>query len=91
MEIWKYSVYPGGTTLRMPAGAEILCVQPQHEDICMWARVHPDSELETRRFRVFGTGHPMDEGQRKYLGTAQVWNGRFVWHVFEEFTMEGEQ
>lgn len=66
----------------MPEGAAILCVQAQHDNICLWALVTPNRPREKRVFRIHGTGHPCDE-EGNYIGTVQTADGAFVWHVFE--------
>ena len=67
----------------MPKGARILAVQTQREAPCLWAEVELGAELQLRIIEVFGTGHPIDERPRKYLGTFQLLNGDFLGHVFE--------
>lgn len=85
-KIWKYTFEGGAAqTFEMPEGATILSVQTQHDEVCLWAMVDPDSRRETRTFELIGTGNPVTnipKGMRRtYRGTAQV--GGFVWHVFE--------
>lgn len=42
------------------------------------------SWLKRRRFRVYGTGHPMAAGYDAWhVGTFQTHGGHGVWHVFE--------
>lgn len=68
----------------MPRDAEILCVQMQQEDVCLWAEVVPERAKVKRRFEIFGTGHPIDPNiDKKYLGTVQLLAGGLVLHVFE--------
>lgn len=64
----------------MPADAEILTIQIQRGVPCVWALVVPGEELETRYFKIYGTGSEIYEGG-KYIATYQT--GSFVWHVFE--------
>lgn len=72
-------------TLEMPCGAEILTVAIQNGLFCLWARVDvgdPEAMVEiSRDFRVFGTGQVWREEVYEYVGT--VFDGGFVWHVFE--------
>lgn len=84
--IWKF---PLKTTdaqkLSLPKGAEILCVQTQFNEPCLWALVE-EGNTEFRVFETFGTGHPVhcDMGvDRKYIGTYQLDGGSLVFHVFE--------
>lgn len=71
--------------IEMPMGSEILCVQVQHNQPCVWARVIPDAAPVKRLFAVYGTGHPMVTKQAdQYVGTFQLEGGAFVGHVFCE-------
>ena len=83
--IWKFPLYVSDTVrVNMPKGAEILTVQRQGEQACLWAIVDATAEREERVFEIYGTGNGMvqDMGiQRKYIGTFQ--EPPFVWHVFE--------
>lgn len=66
----------------MPCDAEILSVQVQGQDICLWAIVSPDAKMEVRYFHIVGTGHEMPECRTSFVGTVQL--GSFVGHVFSE-------
>ncbi len=70
----------------MPVGAEILDIQSQHDDMCIWAVVEPNKERETRGFFVVGTGHPLPPDAGDYLSSVQhrIGNTILVWHIFEE-------
>lgn len=71
--------------IEMPKEARILCVQVQKEVACVWAIVDPEQPTETRTFRLFGTGQPMDivVGSHRYIGTFQLLAGDFIGHLFE--------
>lgn len=86
--IWKYFLeIVDMPNLNMPQGAEVVSVQPQaiSDDatgIALWAIVDPEAKTEERRFRIFGTGHPIpSEFRGKFIGTVQL--GQLVFHVFE--------
>jgi hypothetical protein len=82
--IYKYQLEPGRTELRMPEGAQVLTVQMQHGEVCMWAKVDPGAPQEDRAFEVYGTGHQMpDEPRLVYVATFQMEGGALVWHVFD--------
>lgn len=59
--------------LRMPQGAEFLCVREQMEQPCVWFRCDPAASLETRRIFIVGTGH--DAPDMTYIGTAFLSGG----------------
>ena len=72
----------------MPSKFKVLSVQPQGNDLMMWAMVSPDGLITRRYFEIIGTGHTMQDrpyADRHYLGTVQMPNG-LVWHVFEVVT-----
>jgi len=50
--------------------------------LCLWALVHPDRELEARRFDVLATGERFNDRGFEYVGSVVY--DRFVWHVFED-------
>lgn len=74
--------------IEMPVGAQVLCVQVQHETPCIWAIVDTEAATEPRYFEIYGTGNPLPdhldvEYDTKYIGTFQLHEGGFVGHVFE--------
>lgn len=82
-EIWKFELKQSYQEVEMPVGANLLSVDQQKEIICLWAEVDPDAKREFRSFEIFGTGHSIKPGQRKFLGTVLTRGGELVWHVFE--------
>jgi hypothetical protein len=86
--IWKFPLsILQRSTIIMPKGAQVLCVQLQDTTPCIWALI-PDTEAPVvdRHFAVFGTGHPVDLVPGfQYLGTFQfAFPMPLVFHVFEE-------
>lgn len=72
------------TSYLVPDGAEVLCVQVQGEDACIWYLCDPKQPLTSRTIIILGTGHEVDEkALGRYLGTFQLMEGRLVLHVFE--------
>ena len=80
--IWKYPLtVTDYQSVRMPKGAEILSVADQQGELCVWALVDSDAELEDRMFYIFGTGNSFNEViPMNFLGSVQ--QNVFVWHVF---------
>lgn len=79
-------------TVEMPKGSEILTAHTQHDVMTLWALV-PDERYdgfptEQRTIQIIGTGHYVsrrpnqDQELLKYIAT--VFQGPFVWHVFED-------
>lgn len=81
--VWKYALPKVVNPVEMPSGATVLAVAEQHNEICLWAKVNPANPKATRVFQVVGTGHAELDGTEAYLGSAQLNNGNFVFHVFE--------
>ena len=87
MTIWKFPIKTTDVQkVKMPQGAQILCVQVQHDTPCLWALVHgPNSRAKERLIRIFGTGHEVEfPGGLVYIGTYQMQGGALVFHVFED-------
>lgn len=84
-KIFKYFLQAKAVQMvEMPKGAVVLTAQAQRETICVWARVDPDAPPIKRCFIVYGTGERADDIAEEYVGTAQLQNGDFVFHVFTD-------
>jgi len=86
MKIFKYPLaVVDRQTVEMPKGATILCCQIQLDKPCLWAAVDPDAPLEPRTILVVGTGRDTAFGlaTTEYIGTIQLNEGVFIFHVFE--------
>ena len=71
-------------SLTMPINAQVLTVQFQNDQLCLWARVDSEEEqVEKREFRRYGTGLEVNEFDLEYISTVQEGNGSLVWHIFE--------
>ncbi len=82
--IWKFPLKTvDEQVVEMPLGAEILSVQTQFEQPCIWAMVDPANKDVKRVFHIFGTGHHIVEADRRFIGTYQLKSGSFVFHLFE--------
>ena len=82
--VYKYKVIPYAWATLLPDGAKILSVGEQDDEVYVWALVNPAIPAETpRRIRAYGTGHPIEDGERVFIGTVQMQNG-LVFHFFEE-------
>jgi hypothetical protein len=82
--IWKYPIKVAAEqSIEMPIGAEILCVQLQHDIPVLWAKVSPDGWPVKRTIVIHPTGHEFEEYRSRYIGTFQMEGGMYVWHVYE--------
>jgi hypothetical protein len=81
--IWKYRVpLQDEFSLDLPSGAQILTVQEQCGSPHIWVKVQTGLVNVKRNFRVYGTGHDMDQ-DGEYIGTFQMSGGQLVFHLFE--------
>lgn len=85
MKIWKFPFSIADEfSLELPEGADILHTGLDPDGgPCLWAAVNPGNAKEQRKFRIYGTGHPINLPYHRlsHLGTMVA--GDFVWHVFE--------
>ena len=87
--IYKYPLTPGASAepemIEMPAGAAVLTVQAQRNIPCLWVRVDPNKPKIKRCFITYGTGFNLNDGPaRHYVGTYQLDDGAFVFHVYTD-------
>jgi len=85
MTIYKYPLeITDEQAVMMPTLCKIITVQMQHGKPCLWAIVNEHDRISRlRTIDIFGTGNPMDNQERAYIGTIQQAGGALVWHVFE--------
>ncbi len=85
MKIFKYPLAHTTTQqVEVPLDSVILTVQVQYGTPCLWAQVNDkNTNTEKRTIEIFGTGYPMSDDARQYIGTFQLADGQLVFHVFE--------
>ena len=85
-KIYKYKLLTTSTTLDLPLNGNVIKVDVQNDEVCIWVLFHEEDEKNTepRKFQIVGTGEPFDAEHRlMYLDSVQ--QGPFVWHIFEEY------
>ena len=84
--IWKYQLkMVDDQKIEMPLGSQILSVQVQHGEPCMWVAVRPDQPTVSRSIRIAGTGHHLPGwSANNFVGTFQLAGGQLVFHVFAD-------
>lgn len=83
--IWKATLQPADVQqVMVPSGAEFLCAREQFEHICVWFRCDPTAPLTPRSLAVVGTGNPAPGADGRYLGTASLYGGQMMFHIFEQ-------
>lgn len=86
LSIYKYGIEPKNEiTIELPMGAKVLNIQMQHNVPQIWCLVDPSAEMEKRSFRLFGTGHEINESGENllYINTFQMYEDNLVFHLFE--------
>jgi len=85
MKIFKYPLeITDHSELLLPAGAKILSVIEQDENIVLYAMVDPTMEYnKSRKIRIVGTGHEIDDLMGfTFLGTVSLIGGKLIFHIF---------
>ena len=82
-KIYKYNLdVTDKQTLNLPIGYQVLTVQLQKGNLCLWVSVDPDAPLEEVAIRMIPTGGDLEFPHSGYCGTIQLCNGGLVFHVF---------
>ena len=88
-KIYKYPLFITYSQLvNVPQGSVFLSVTMQkNTPVCyfmVWADI---AEMSSVRFKIFGTGHPIDESDianMRFVGTLPMHYDDLMWHVFIE-------
>jgi len=100
--IYKYHIPFGNeVTVQMPKNAELYKFGLQgivngHPDICVWALVDTETEITDRKFRIFGTGHPIPDNcisdtypdMQLYVYYDTIFDRGMVWHIFAQLWLD---
>lgn len=82
--IWKFQLAPDLSEISMPRDARLLHVACQGDAFMLWAQVDPDAPVESRWFRVVGTGHAFNpDAVKTYVGTVHYPLAGLIFHVLE--------
>ena len=87
LTIYKYPLLVLDTqVVELPVVHDILTVQVQNEEVCLWAMVDTsETSKEKVVIRMFGTGHPVpDSPGIEYISTIQLSGGSLVFHIFKQ-------
>ena len=68
--------------VRMQEKAQILHFGAQNGCLYLWALVDAEAPLASREFVLRGTGQTLDV-PAMYVGTAMLYDGAFVAHLFD--------
>lgn len=86
--IWKFPIGDQALAcaddiqLHIPQGATVLTCMEQQGEPCIWMKVDPEAQTETRYFKLFATGQKFDDRGLHYVGTYQL-KGYYMFHLFE--------
>lgn len=86
MRIWKYPLeVTDQQTVKMPPGAQLLTIQVQKGQCCLWAMVDETKQpTEARNIAIYGTGNPnVPDDPGTYIASFQMEGGALVFHAFE--------
>ena len=91
--VYKYPVLlENYFEVTMPVGARILTVQIQNSEPQMWVLINPSFQNKIYRFRLVGTGHPIQDNEElSYIDTFQMRNGGLVFHLFLDTSLLSEK
>lgn len=84
--VYKYVMHQPVEVFEIPAGGVVLDVASQDGVPCLWVLVDPEEPdgVVRRTFIGYGTGHPIADDDKRYVGTAHDVDGAgLVFHVFE--------
>jgi hypothetical protein len=84
--VWKHDLGDSvAIDLKLHHGARVLHFAEQHGRACLWEMHDADeTEVERRRFRILGTGHPDPNLMpARFIATALFHGGDYVFHLFE--------
>jgi hypothetical protein len=80
--IFKYPIPENGNVL-MASGSQILSVQMQNNQLCIWAEVNQKNRPVKQKFIVVGTGFEVPGfASEGYYFLQTVQHGPYVWHVY---------
>ena len=70
--------------IELPDNSKCCDIQSQNNSIYMWCMVDINAPLIKRRYKIFGTGHTIENVENlHFLKTVQLENIGLVFHVFE--------
>jgi hypothetical protein len=71
-------------SIELPKDSKILTVQVQKENAFIWVLLDIEQEIKQKiNFRLVGTGHPINDNIKYYIGSFQMCEGNLVFHLFE--------
>ena len=84
--IYKYPIknYPGTSVININKEYQFLKMGYDPNGVlCIWAYVDPDTEMDSIKITMIGTGWPMEDNfftESFYIDTVN--DGPYVWHAF---------
>lgn len=86
MKIFKYKIeLTDHPSIDMPINAKILHLDDQYGDLFLWAEIDEEETVVPTSFRIYGTGHLLDEGHSSYTFIGTVLDRRgLVWHIYKK-------
>jgi hypothetical protein len=79
--IYKYEL---ARTIELPIDSQVLKVGIQNGIMQMWVLVDPNQkETSQRNFEIIGTGHSFEFDYLTHTYIDSLFDGPFVWHIWE--------
>lgn len=78
--IWKFKI--DHEPIQLPIVSKFLRFESVANELFAWFEVDPLAPKEKTEFRVVATGQQILDDSLKYLGTALMMGGTFVWHLY---------
>lgn len=82
--IWKFEPDLTAMTILAPAGATVLSVMEQRDQLQVWALVNSANAPELIQLQIYGTGHPVPENPGRFINTFQMAGGDLIFHAFQQ-------
>ena len=68
--------------IEMPEKYSICDINNQGDNLFLWAKVDIHASLMTSKFKIFGTGHKIDNCETAIFPKSVHMPNGLVWHVF---------
>ncbi len=92
--VHKFSLNLGETVIDLPLSAKPIYVGEQFGELQLWVETTPGKPTFPRSFRIFSTGHPIDDLedlQITHVGSAIMQGGTFLAHVYQAIPDEHKE
>ena len=76
--------YPLESTVLLPKDSLVLKAGMKENTMCIWVLLDPNEKIHSQRnFEIIGTGQPFAHEYLKHRFVDTLFDGPFVWHIWE--------